>query len=84
MRNTGDGRRRKDVEMVTGECGNVDNLVVMEAACYLSRYNDRYIMVIFPNLRTERKDVKIRGGKYHLSGIGRLGKNSQFSSVNQK
>jgi hypothetical protein len=41
-------------------------------------------MVIFPNLRTKRKDEEMRGGKYHLSGIGRLGKNSQFSGVNQK
>jgi hypothetical protein len=74
MRNTG----RK--------CGNVEMWINAddEGGNHLLIYNNKYIAMVFPNLRTKREVVKIRGGKYHLSGIGRLGKNSQFSGINQK
>ena len=51
---------------------------------YIFIYNDKFIMANFPKLRmNERKDKTIVG-KYHFQGIGGLGKNSQFSVVNQK
>jgi hypothetical protein len=54
------GGSKGRVNVIKGRAESADKLA------YIFIYNDEFMMVIFPKMRNEKKEVNLRGGKYHL------------------